>query len=66
MRLADLCGCATITADEAVDLTIYNAMMQIVHAGRINGRAQIDLAGWSAGSYYIRHGNIVQKLMIVR
>lgn len=56
----------TITSETPIDITIHNALMQVVYTGRINARSTIDAASWPAGSYYLRAGNTVQKVMVIR
>ena len=55
-----------LVTDGPEEVVIYDATLRNVYAGMINGRSQIDVGRWAAGTYWIRNGSQVQKLIVIR
>ncbi len=49
----------------AEDITIVDATGRQVWASRVSGTGTVDTGAWSAGTYFVRHGGGVAKLVVM-
>ncbi len=56
----------TLVSESPLEIVIYDALMRQMYSARLQGRSDIDLSTWAAGTYYVRHAAGMQKLMVIR
>jgi hypothetical protein len=56
----------TLVSEDRMDIVIHDALMREMYSGRLQGRSDIDVSEWAAGTYFLRHAGGVQKVVVVR
>ncbi|MBL7941022.1 MAG: CotH kinase family protein [Flavobacteriales bacterium] len=58
-------GSLTINVSEPIALEVFDPLQRSVWSGTVAGRSQLDLGGWAAGAYTIRHPGGAVKVVVV-
>ena len=53
-------------SSEPVKLTVMNVMGEVVYEDNVQDQLQLNTAAWASGTYLVRCGNAVSKLMITK
>jgi hypothetical protein len=55
-----------LRSSEPIDVVVHDALGRRLWEGRVVGRTELDVSGWSNGTYFIRHDAGVLKLVVAR
>lgn len=59
-------GILTVRTTDPQDILIHDATGRTIWSSQVTGTAMIDTGAWGNGTYFVRHGNGVEKLVVVR